>query len=276
MRYTLLASSKRIRPIISFLVYEMLGGKNSESILYPSCAVELVHTYSIIHDDLPAMDDDDYRRGQLSNHKKFGEAVAILTGDSLLTLAFEWIAKTETSPSIIIEIVKEVSSSSGILGMIGGQFYDLKSQGVHNKLDNSDAHHKDKKDQTFSFKEKELKNIHEHKTAALIQCAVTIPALIYGVSEPQILLLKQFGLLIGHAFQIIDDVLDIEGKSSDLGKSTRKDLINKKLTYPSLYGLDASKKKAKEMCEKAKGLIENFTDKSQLESFFSLILYRKN
>ena len=276
MRYTLLAASKRIRPIISFLVYEMLGGKNLKSILYPSCAVELVHTYSIIHDDLPAMDDDDYRRGQLSNHKKFGEAVAILTGDSLLTLAFEWIAKTETSPSIIIEIVKEVSSSSGIFGMISGQFYDLKSQGVHNKLDNSDAHHKDKKDQTFSSKEKELKNIHEHKTAALIQSAVTIPALIYGVSHPQLLLLKQFGLLIGHAFQIIDDVLDIEGKSSDLGKSTRKDLINKKLTYPSLYGLDDSKKKAKEMCEKAKGLIENFTDKNQLESFFSLILYRKN
>lgn len=268
MRYSVFAGGKRIRPAISLLVYDMLGGK-SKSILYPACAVELIHTYSLIHDDLPALDNDDFRRGKPSSHKKFGEAIAILAGDALLTLSFEWIANMEDNGNIVGAIIKEVSESAGVRGMIGGQVADLEAEGrLASKLSAGEFNDKQNK--------KELEYIHLHKTAALIRCSVVIGALCAGCDGEELQKLKEFGTSLGLAFQVADDILDIEGDQESLGKTVGKDVESGKLTYPALYGLEESKTIAKRLIDNCKDLLKPFQENHHLLELSDMIINRKS
>lgn len=262
MRYSVFAGGKRVRPVIALMINDMLGGKK-ESVLYPASSLELIHTYSLIHDDLPSLDNDDFRRGKPSNHKQFGEAIAILAGDSLLTLAFQWIAKTPVEAEKIVKISEIVSDCAGVYGMIGGQVADLQAEGRIEKNEETDN-------------EKELEYIHLHKTAALIKASVIVGALVGGANEKELELCSRFGTLIGLAFQVVDDILDIEGDEKLLGKSVGKDVEAGKLTYPALYGLEESKIKAKDLIQESKDIIDNFKDSDLLKQLADMIINRKN
>ncbi len=268
VRYSVFAGGKRIRPILSLMVNEMFAG-SKESLFPAACAIEMIHTYSLIHDDLPAMDNDDFRRGKPSNHKQFGEAIAILAGDALLNMAFEWIANMDHQPQIIISILREISNASGAWGMIGGQVADLEAEG--RLLINSD---KDSSSQINH--ENELDYIHKHKTAALIKAPVVVGALNAEVSESEIDHCQQFGTLIGLAFQVTDDILDIEGDQKTLGKSVGKDIESNKLTYPALYGLENAKNKAKVLIEQSKDIISSYKNNDLLMQLADLIINRKS
>jgi geranylgeranyl diphosphate synthase type II len=230
MRYSVFAGGKRLRPILVIAGAEAVGGA-MERVLPTACALELIHTYSLIHDDLPAMDDDDYRRGRLTNHKVFGEAIAILAGDALLTLAFALLAE-HASP----EVVKEVGRAAGTLGMIGGQVADIQSEGK-------------------SVDAETLEYIHRHKTAALIRCALQSGALLAGASSSALQAIGEAGSHLGLAFQIVDDILDVEGSLEELGKTAGSDRRKKKVTYPEHFGLEASRLKAKSLIEEAKAAL---------------------
>lgn len=265
MRYSVFAGGKRIRPVISLMVNEMLNGK-ADLIMPAACSIELIHTYSLIHDDLPALDNDDFRRGKLSSHKQFGEALAILAGDSLLTLAFQWISTMNHKSDVVVSILKEISDAAGVWGMIGGQVADLEAEGIL-KVDKSKKKQSD---------EEELEYIHKHKTAALIRASVAIGAISAEVSEEEINHCREFGNLIGLAFQVADDILDIEGDEKTLGKSVGKDIESDKLTYPALYGLDGAKKKAKELIDTSIEIISQFKNNQYLVELAKLIINRKN
>ena len=202
MRYSVFAGGKRVRPILLLAATEAVGG-DAEAVLPAACALEFVHTYSLIHDDLPAMDDDDYRRGQLTSHKVFGEAVAILAGDALLTYAFEVMAGPDLTarftPAVLLQATHCLARAAGFSGMVGGQVVDMASEGREVPLD-------------------VLEYIHRYKTGALIGAAVSIGGLLGGGSAAQLEALKRYGQAIGLAFQIADDVLDVEGDSAALGK----------------------------------------------------------
>ena len=230
MRYSVFAGGKRLRPILVIAGAEAVGG-TMERVLPTACALELIHTYSLIHDDLPAMDDDDYRRGRLTNHKVFGEAIAILAGDALLTLAVALLAEHATLP-----VVKEVAHAAGTSGMIGGQVVDIQSEGK-------------------SVDAERLEYIHRHKTAALIRCALGSGALLAGASPSALQAIGEAGGRLGLAFQIVDDILDVEGSLEDLGKTAGSDKRKKKVTYPEHFGLQASRLKAKSLIEEAKALL---------------------
>ena len=260
MRYSLFAGGKRIRPILTILIHEMLGG-SGDKVLYPACSIELIHTYSLIHDDLPALDNDDYRRGKLSSHKKFGEAIAILAGDALLTMAFQWIGKTEYPPQTVQSILQIVSEAAGVAGMIGGQVADLEAE-------NRNLSQIDEKE--------ELEYIHLNKTAALLRASILIGSQTANASSEQYEKLYQIGTLIGLAFQVADDILDVEGDEKEIGKSIGKDKESNKLTYPALYGLETSKKKANELIEKCCELIKTFENNQLLLELSQLIINRKN
>lgn len=236
MRYSIFAGGKRLRPILVIASFEAVGGRNSTELLPVASAMELIHTYSLIHDDLPAMDNDDYRRGKPTNHKVFGEAIAILAGDALLTLAFSLISHRRSSRKDVsdrlIQIVQEISSAAGFGGMIGGQAADILSEGK--QVDQST-----------------LEYIHRHKTAALIRASARAGAILAGASRPQTLALSRYGEKIGLAFQIVDDVLDIEGSQEELGKDIQSDLHRGKKTYPDFFGLSESKRQAKILVEQA-------------------------
>ena len=241
MRYSVFAGGKRLRPILTLASCQVVGGK-PEQALPTSAALELIHTYSLIHDDLPAMDNDDYRRGQLTNHKVFGEAVAILAGDGLLTYAFKLIAKNEelgTPAPVVLQIIKEVSDAAGSLGMVGGQVVDMESE---NKPADSSV----------------LEYIHSHKTGALFKAAVRAGALIGGANSQQLSALDSYAYNLGLAFQITDDILDVEGDAQLLGKPIGSDIKNKKSTYPSIYGMSKAKEMAVESVEKAKASLSIF------------------
>jgi geranylgeranyl diphosphate synthase type II len=197
-----------------------------------ACALEMIHTYSLIHDDLPAMDDDDYRRGRLTNHKVFGEAVAILAGDALLTLAFELIAHSAGEPRVICEVVASVAEAAGTRGMVGGQVVDIESEG---KVVTGET----------------LEYIHRHKTAALIRVSLCAGALLAGATPAQTAAIRTAGDDLGLAFQIVDDILDVEGNLAELGKTAGSDERKKKVTYPALYGLDVSRAKARALIQDA-------------------------
>jgi geranylgeranyl diphosphate synthase type II len=201
-------------------------------VLPTACALELIHTYSLIHDDLPAMDDDDYRRGRLTNHKVFGEAVAILAGDALLTLAFGLLAQHAS-----LDVVKEVAAASGTLGMIGGQVVDIQSEGKPVDAET-------------------LEYIHRHKTAALIRASLVSGALLAGASTAALKAIGEAGTHLGLAFQIVDDILDVEGSLEELGKTAGSDRRKKKATYPEQFGLEASRLKAKSLIEDAKAALQ--------------------
>lgn len=259
MNYSLLAGGKRLRPVLMMAACEAVGGK-AQDVLEAASAIECVHSYSLIHDDLPAMDDDVLRRGKPTNHVVFGEGMAILAGDGLLTEAFTLLSRTYLKKGEAekgLRLVEELSLASGVLGMVGGQAKDLLSE-----------------DQTIS--EAEMHYIHQKKTGALIRASVRMGTIIGNASEALIEQLGLYGEKIGLAFQITDDILDIVGDTKALGKTTGSDKKNHKVTYPSLYGLEASKILAKEACEDARSYLKDLKGKTDiLEYMVDYILTRK-
>ena len=237
MRYSVFAGGKRLRPILVIAGAEAVGSA-ADDVLPTACAIEMIHTYSLIHDDLPAMDDDDYRRGHPTNHKVFGEAMAILAGDALLTLAFRLIAQNAAciAPAVVGVVVAEVAEAAGTGGMVGGQVVDIESEG---KVISAEM----------------LDYIHLHKTAALIRVALRVGAVLAGGREEVVDAISRAGQALGLAFQIVDDILDVEGNLAELGKTAGSDERKQKATYPSLHGLPASKARARELIEETKRLL---------------------
>jgi geranylgeranyl diphosphate synthase type II len=244
MRYSLLAGGKRLRPILCLATCELTGG-TLEMAMPTACALEMVHTMSLVHDDLPSMDNDDYRRGKLTNHKVYGEDIAILAGDGLLAYAFEHLAtQTRGVPAEqLLQIVALLGRAVGGSGLVGGQVVDLESEG------------KDVSVEVLDF-------IHTHKTAALLEVSVVSGAILTGTLAEEQQRLTRYAQHIGLAFQIVDDILDITSTQEELGKSIGKDLEAQKVTYPSLWGIDESRKKANEMVEAAKAELSIFGDKA--------------
>jgi geranylgeranyl diphosphate synthase type II len=244
VRHSLFSGGKRIRPILSIAAFEAVGGRG-DGILPFACALEMIHTYSLIHDDLPAIDNDDYRRGQPTCHKLFGEAIGILAGDALLTEAFKLLTNRKLhgglfrNEGLILEIIHEVAQAAGISGMIGGQVVDIESEG---------------KEIDFPT----LQYIHTHKTGALILASVRVGVKLGSVNEETLEAFTHYGEDIGLAFQIVDDILNIEGEAVLLGKKTGSDLFRRKATYPSLLGLEESKRRASELVESAIEALDPF------------------
>jgi geranylgeranyl diphosphate synthase type II len=235
MRYSVQAGGKRLRPILVIAGAEAVGGR-AEQVIETACAMEMIHTYSLIHDDLPAMDNDDYRRGMLTNHKVFGEAIAILAGDALLTLAFKLIALNGARTGdarIIAALVTDIADAAGTDGMVGGQVVDIESEGK-------------------AVSAETLDYIHTHKTAALIRASLGAGALIAGGTSAQLAAITACGDALGLAFQIVDDILDVEGSTEQLGKTAGKDAQQQKATYPAYHGLEASRAKARVLVDQAK------------------------
>ncbi|MFQ4142007.1 geranylgeranyl diphosphate synthase CrtE [Chlorogloeopsis sp. ULAP02] len=241
MRYSLLAGGKRLRPILCLATCEMTGG-TIEMAMPTACALEMIHTMSLIHDDLPAMDNDDYRRGKLTNHKVYGEDVAILAGDGLLAYAFEYIAANTKNvpPERVLQVVAHLGRAVGAAGLVGGQVVDLESEG---KSDISL--------ETLNF-------IHNHKTGALLKACIVCGGVLAGASEKDLQRLFSYAQNIGLAFQIIDDVLDVTATQEQLGKTAGKDQQAKKVTYPSLWGIEESRKQAQKLIEAACAELEPF------------------
>lgn len=247
MTYSLFAGGKRIRPILALASYELCGG-DANDILPQASALELIHTYSLIHDDLPAMDNDDLRRGKPTNHKVFGEAIAILAGDALLTEAFvmftnRWSKKIKYEN--LLRAVHELAISSGSCGMVAGQVQDIISE-------NSEP---DKK--TLEF-------IHMHKTASLLSMSIKLGGILSGVDNRRLKALTKYGRNLGLAFQIIDDILDIEGDIKVLGKPIGSDTRKYKMTYPALYGIEKARSKAKYLVKSAVNSLNIFNNKAYI------------
>jgi geranylgeranyl diphosphate synthase type II len=241
MRYSLLAGGKRLRPILCLAACELMGGQLDQA-MPTACALEMVHTMSLIHDDLPAMDDDDYRRGKLTNHKKYGEDIAILAGDGLLCYAFEWIA-TQTpnvAASRVLDVVARLGRAVGAAGLVGGQVVDLESEG--------------RSDVTLDT----LNFIHNHKTAALLEVSVVSGAILAGAKPVDVERLSRYARNIGLAFQIVDDILDITATAEELGKTAGKDAAAQKATYPSFLGLEESKQRAQALIDAAKAELNSY------------------
>jgi len=248
MRHSIFAGGKRLRPILTLAACEVVGG-SVEVALPTACAIECIHTYSLIHDDLPCMDDDDLRRGIPTCHKVFGEGIAVLAGDALLTFAFQLLAMncelTQVPPPNAVKIIAEVSKACGTFGLIGGQVIDLESENTVVSLDT-------------------LKYIHQHKTGSLITTSIRTGAILGNANFEELKLLTEYGKLVGLAFQITDDILDIEGDLEHLGKTPGKDFKHKKATFPALYGLDQSKKMAESYLNNAISIIQPFKEKGQV------------
>ncbi len=240
MRYSLMAGGKRLRPILMIAGAQALA-KPYTPLLPAACAIECIHTYSLIHDDLPAMDDDDLRRGQPTCHKIYGEAVAILAGDGLLTLAFEILAKEnkDIPDSLNMKATYLIAKAAGIAGMVGGQCADIESEGK-------------------SLNQEELLYIHSHKTAAMIRVSLEAAAVLCNASPEDQKALADFGNNLGLAFQIRDDLLDIEGTEEQIGKRTGSDLKKHKATYPALFGMEQAREKARDLINTALDKIEKF------------------
>ena len=232
MRYSVFAGGKRLRPILCVESAQLFAGPHDEAVevaMPAACAVEFIHTYSLIHDDLPALDNDDLRRGKPTCHKKFGEAMAILAGDALLTLAFQTLAQSPIKPSRRVQMIAEVAQAAGtVRGMVGGQVADLEAE--RKKVNVA-----------------ELEYIHQSKTAALIRASVLAGAISGGAGSSDVERLRRFGDAIGWAFQIVDDILDVEESSAALGKTAGKDQAQQKATYPSLLGLEESRDAANDL-----------------------------
>jgi geranylgeranyl diphosphate synthase type II len=234
MRYSVLAGGKRIRPMLAMNTYESFGGPDAAIINPAACALEVVHTYSLIHDDLPCMDDDDLRRGMPTLHKKFDEGIAVLAGDALHVLAFELIARAGSA-----RVVTELASAIGTLGMLGGQMADVEAEGREIDFD-------------------QIRFIHSHKTGALIRASVRIGAILAGVDEDLLERISLYGEKIGFAFQIIDDILDIEGDQKKLGKKVGSDCKNRKATYPGTVGMEKARRDADKLIDEAISISQGF------------------
>ena len=258
MRYSVFAGGKRLRPVLMLSFCEMCGGDVSEVLPF-ACAMEMIHTYSLIHDDLPAMDNDDLRRGMPTSHIKFGEATAILAGDALLNRAFEVASEYSGSePQRAIKAINMLAMSSGTEGMIGGQIVDIESEGKQITLDT-------------------LRYLHLGKTGAIIRSACTIGALLGGGSEEEIAAADEFAKNLGIAFQIQDDILDVEGTEEELGKPIGSDAEEDKNTYVSLLGLEKSNELQKEYSQKAKDALTVFGDRAEfLKELTDYLMSRRN
>jgi geranylgeranyl diphosphate synthase type II len=243
MRYCVFAGGKRLRPVLCIAAAEACGGRREDA--FPAaCAVELMHTYSLVHDDLPCMDDDDLRRGRATCHKVFGEGMAVLCGDALLTEAFAVIAKSQASESYSVgEMVAELALTGGSRKLIGGQVLDLEGEGKALAME-------------------ELVQIHEAKTAALLTASVRLGAMSAGAGEDELEALTRFGHALGLAFQIIDDILDVTQTTENLGKTAGKDAAVDKATYPSVIGLELSRKEAVRLTAEAMEALEVFGEKA--------------
>ncbi|EHQ88111.1 polyprenyl synthetase family protein [Desulfosporosinus youngiae] len=243
MYYSLIGGGKRIRPVLALASAEAVGG-NPETILRAAVALELIHTYSLIHDDLPAMDNDDYRRGRLSNHKVFGEAQAILAGDALLTYAFELLADSDLGqPERQLRVIREVAVAAGKEGMVGGQVADLAGEGKSLTLN-------------------EIEEIHKAKTGALLTVSARLGGILAGGTEDQVKALTDYAKALGLAFQIKDDILDIVGDSETLGKPAGSDLRQGKSTYVSLLGLEGAAQQLHAQILKAQSSLEVFDERA--------------
>jgi geranylgeranyl diphosphate synthase type II len=242
MRYSLFSGGKRIRPILALASGEAVGGQ-SQRLLPFACALEMIHAYSLIHDDLPAMDDDDLRRGKPTNHVVFGEGMAILAGDGLLTEAFRVMAEGAlqpgVNPSAALQAIREVAAGAGAAGMVGGQVADLESE---------------QKKPTRAL----VEYIHTRKTGALLRAAVRAGALVGGATPGQFAQLDQYGAAIGLAFQVADDILDVEGGTEKTGKREGRDAELQKVTYPAAVGMEKSKRKARELLAESLAALSSF------------------
>ena len=261
MRYSLFAGGKRIRPILTLAAAEAVGGRAADVLPF-ACSLELIHTYSLIHDDLPAMDNDDLRRGKPTSHKIFGEALAILTGDALLSEAFYLMSRPDLmkkiSPHRRLRAISQIARASGSLGMVGGQTLDILSQGKE-------------------IEKHLLEYIHSHKTGALIVASVGAGAIVGGASAREYNALKGYGEKLGLAFQIIDDLLDVQGEVRKLGKAVRKDQIQKKATYPALFGVSNSRRQADGLVQEALAYLKSFNRRANpLREIARFILLRMN
>ena len=257
MRYSVFAGGKRVRPILC-LETARIFESDVTATLHPACAMEMIHTYSLIHDDLPALDNDDLRRGKPTCHKKFGEAIAILAGDALLTLAFETIAATPVAASRSAAMVTEVAAAAGTVnGMVGGQVADLEAEGKR-------------------IGPEMLEYIHRSKTAALIRASVAAGALCAGASVQDVARMRRFGDSIGWLFQVTDDILDVEESSAALGKTAGKDVAQQKATYPAIHGLPRSHEIANELASKAIAELEPYGEKaSRLREIAEYLVIRR-
>jgi geranylgeranyl diphosphate synthase type II len=239
MRYSLFAGGKRLRPILALAAAEACGG-SIEAALPHACAVECVHTYSLIHDDLPCMDDDDLRRGRPTNHKVFGEGVAVLAGDALLTVAFEILSHaTPTRRYDMTALIRELAVAAGSLWLIAGQVLDLEGEGKPTSP-------------------RDLKFIHQSKTAALLTASIRLGAMSANATETKLNALTDFGQSLGLAFQVIDDILDVTQTSEKLGKSAGKDVAAQKATYPAVFGLEKSRAEAQRLTQAARAAVKPF------------------
>ncbi|MGL4977552.1 MAG: polyprenyl synthetase family protein [Cetobacterium sp.] len=254
MRYSVLNGGKRLRPILLLMVLDLYK-KDLELGIPSAIAIELIHSYSLVHDDLPALDNDDYRRGKLTTHKKFGEAEAILIGDALLTHSFSIVTdETErVAPEKLLKIISMISRYAGINGMIGGQMVDIESEKKKVSLET-------------------LEYIHANKTGKLLKLPVEIGAIISGATKDEYIALEKYSECIGLAFQIKDDILDIEGDFEKIGKPVGSDLELEKTTYPSIFGLQKSKEILKEVVQTAKKSLEIF-EKERVQMFLELADY---
>ena len=249
MRYSLFAGGKRLRPTLCLAAMEALGaaGELQLSSLPIACALEMIHTYSLIHDDLPAMDNDDCRRGKPTSHRVFGEDIAILTGDALLTEAFHLMSRRELTegipPERILAVIHEIAAAAGCFGMIGGQAVDVRSEGTSVDVD------------TLYF-------IHTRKTGAMIVASIKTGALLSGAGEEKLDSLSLYGSSIGLMFQIVDDILNVEGDRITTGKSTGSDASRGKVTFPSLFGLEMSRKRVLELRQQALTALSGFDDRA--------------
>jgi geranylgeranyl diphosphate synthase type II len=257
MRYSLFAGGKRMRPALLLAAAQACRGREADA-LPLACAVECIHTYSLIHDDLPAMDNDDFRRGKPTNHKVFGEGVAVLAGDALLTQAFEIAALCKKFPRYPhTAIILELARASGSLQLIAGQVADLEAEGK-------------------KISAPELKFIHERKTSALLCCSVRLGGMSANCTAAQLAALTDFGYHVGLAFQVIDDILDVTQTSQQLGKTAGKDVAEQKATYPAIIGLEKSRKIAAQLTDKAFAALKPFKGRAvALEALAEFLLKRK-
>jgi geranylgeranyl diphosphate synthase type II len=260
MRYSLLGGGKRLRPVLVLMAGEAFGA-GVDDLMPAACAMEMIHTYSLIHDDLPAMDNDDLRRGRPTCHKAFGEAVAILAGDALLTRAFEVLAREAPGGDLDrqIRVIREVAAAAGTVNaLIGGQVADIENEG------------KQVSDSTLEY-------IHRSKTGAMIRASVTVGGIIAGASATQIETLRSYGEKIGLAFQVADDILDVTSTSEQLGKTPGKDMAARKATYPALHGIAQSENRARQLVDQAVAVISTLdAPTNRLQEMAQFIIARRS
>lgn len=258
MRHTLFAGGKRIRPYLTLLVYNLFSDEKEDLVIQAGSAIEMLHTYTLIHDDLPEIDNDDYRRGKKTCHVLFGADIALLAGDALMVEAFNMVNELPVSPSIRVNMVHDMAVLTGDTGLIAGQMLDILSEDT-------------------AVKKKTVEFIHLNKTAKLLQLCCRFACYMAHTPVTELKKLDEFGKKIGLAFQIIDDILDIEGSSAKLGKTAGKDEAEKKATYPAVFGMDQAKKTAQKLLDEALKIIEPFGPRATLLREFTLMLaHREN